>query len=82
MDLTKVIDLFESKHTAGLADRQATAITQLCKQMVNEESQKGFFFRELPQVARVLELIHGRLMNKNVSVTPVFSIILSKYSMR
>ena len=38
MDLTKVIDLFESKHTAGLADRQATAITQLCKQMVNEDS--------------------------------------------
>ena len=38
MDLTKVIQLFESKHTAGLAERQASAITQLCKSMVNEES--------------------------------------------
>jgi len=35
--------------------------------MVNEEHQKGFFYRELPQVARVLELIHERLMAKNVS---------------
>jgi len=67
MDLAKVIDLFESKHTAGLADRQATAITQLCKSMVNEDFQKGFFYRELPMVARVLELIRGKLLNKNVS---------------
>lgn len=67
MDLAKIIDLFESKHTAGLADRQATAIILLCKEMVNEEQQKGFFYRELPQVARVLELIHERLMSKNVS---------------
>lgn len=67
MGLEKVIDLFESKHTAGLSDRQASAIVQLCKSMVNEESQTGFFFRELPQVARVLELIHGKLMEKQVS---------------
>ena len=48
MGLDKVIDLFESKHTAGLSDRQASAIIQLCKSMVNEESQTGFFYRELP----------------------------------
>lgn len=69
MNLSKVIDLFESKHTAGLADRQATAIAQLCKQMVNEDQQTGFFYRELPQVSRVLELMHSRLMDKKVSVT-------------
>ena len=68
MDLTKIIDLFESKHTAGLADRQATAIIQLCKSMVNEESQTGFFYRELPQLARVLELIHDRLTKRKVSI--------------
>ena len=67
MDLLKVIDLFESKHTAGLADRQATAIIQLCKGMVNEDSQAGFFYRELPQLARVLELIHDRLSKREVS---------------
>ena len=75
MDLAKVINLFESKHTAQLADRQATAIIQLCKSMVNEDQQKGFFYRELPQVARVLELVHGSLMNKNVSVTPFRHVI-------
>lgn len=67
MDLTKVIQLFESKHTAGLAERQASAITQLCKSMVNEESQKGFFYRELPQVGRVLDLIASRISMGHVS---------------
>ena len=67
MEISKVIDLFESKHTAGLSDRQASAIIQLCKQMVNDEQQVGFFYRELPQVARVLELIHDKLLKKNVS---------------
>ena len=75
MDLTKIIDLFESKHTAGLADRQATAIIQLCKSMVNEESQTGFFYRELPQLARVLELIHDRLTKRKVRIIS-FSFIL------
>jgi hypothetical protein len=36
--------------------------------MVNEEQQIGFYYRDLPQVARVLELIHDRLQNKNVSI--------------
>ena len=76
MDLIQIIDLFESKHTAMLADRQATAIIQLCKQMVNEEYQKGFYFKELPQVARILELIHERLHNKNVSWRAVTLILL------
>jgi hypothetical protein len=69
MDLSKIIDLFESKHTAGLADRQAVAINKLCKQMVNEDTSRGFFYRDLPQVAKILELIHDRLLKKNVSFT-------------
>lgn len=31
MDLPKIIDLFESKHTADLTDRQANTIIQYCK---------------------------------------------------
>jgi len=76
MDLLKVIDLFESKHTAGLADRQATAIIQLCKAMVNEDSQTGFFYRELPQLARVLELIHDRLSKREYDIIPALQAIL------
>ena len=80
MDLLKVIDLFESKHTAGLADRQATAIIQLCKGMVNEESQAGFFYRELPQLARVLELIHDRLSKCQVSIFGSYFILINECS--
>lgn len=56
MDLSKVIHLFESKHTANLSDRHAAGIIQLCKEMVNEDQRKGFYYKDLPQVARVLEL--------------------------
>lgn len=31
MDLTKIIHLFESKHTEALTDRHASAINKLCK---------------------------------------------------
>jgi hypothetical protein len=57
--------LFESKHTALLADRQAKSIIQLSKEMVNDDQQIGFYYRQLPLVARVLELIHDSLMKKN-----------------
>ena len=67
LDLDNVIKLFLQKHTAGLADRQATAIVHLCKSMVNEDQQRGFVFRELPQVAQVLDLINGRLLDRKVS---------------
>ena len=30
--------------------------------MVNEEQQKGFLFKDLPKVGRILELINERLM--------------------
>lgn len=56
MDLKKVIHLFESKHTANLSDRHSAGIVQLCKEMVNEDQRKGFYYKELPDVAKVLEL--------------------------
>jgi hypothetical protein len=31
VDLAKIIDLFESKHTAQLSDRHAAAINHLCQ---------------------------------------------------
>ena len=43
-----MIHLFESKHTANLSDRHAAAIIQLCKEMVNEDQKRGFYFRDLP----------------------------------
>ena len=42
--------------------------------MDNEDQQIGFFYRDLPQVARVLELIHDRLSQKNVSVIGGYNI--------
>jgi hypothetical protein len=48
MDLSKVIHLFESKHTASLSDRHAAGIIQLCKDMVNDEQRRGFYYKDLP----------------------------------
>ena len=48
MDLSKVIHLFESKHTSNLSDRHAAGIIQLCKEMVNEDTKKGFYYKDLP----------------------------------
>ena len=67
MDLTKVIHLFESKHTANLSDRHAAGIIQLCKEMVNDEQSKGFCYRDLPQVAKVLDHCFAGIQNKKVS---------------
>ena len=38
MDLFKIIELFESKHTAALSDRHAAAITQLCQDKLEGSS--------------------------------------------
>lgn len=66
MDLTKVIHLFESKHTSNLADRHAAGIIQLCKDMVNDEQSKGFYYKDLPQVAKVLEHCFSSIQNGKV----------------
>ena len=39
MDLDQVIELFESKHTADMADRHAESIEQLCMEMNNESAK-------------------------------------------
>ena len=57
MDLDQVIELFESKHTADLADRHAQSIQQLCSEMNNELAQDGFFYKELDKVTQVLRLV-------------------------
>ena len=67
MDLDQVIELFESKHTADLADRHAQSIEQLCSEMNNELSRTGFYYKELSKVAEVLQLIHEGLKNNKVS---------------
>ena len=66
MDLSKVIHLFESKHTASLSDRHAAGIIQLSKEMLNEDTHRGFFYKDLPQVAKVLDLSLASIKNKKV----------------
>jgi|LauGreDrversion4_2_1035121.scaffolds.fasta_scaffold370135_3 hypothetical protein len=63
MDLEKVINLFQSKHTAQLSDRHAAAIKQLCSDKLGGSATAadadgikiGFFYKDLPQVAQVLD---------------------------
>ena len=67
MDLDQVIELFEDKHTADLADRHAQSISQLCAEMSNELSRSGFYYEELDKVEKVLLLVLGGLQNEKVS---------------
>ena len=59
--------MFESKHTANLSDRHAAGIIQLCKEMVNDDSKRGFYYKDLPQVAKVLDLSFLGIQNGKVS---------------
>jgi len=77
MDLKKVIHLFESKHTSNLSDRHASGIIQLCKEMVNEDQRVGFFYKELPDVAKVLELSFKGVKNGKVNREILISCSLS-----
>jgi len=43
MDISKVVDLFESSYTEQLYDRKASFIVKLC-----EDRSKGFFYNDLP----------------------------------
>lgn len=74
MNLEQVISLFESKHTAALSDRHAQTIILLCKQMLSEQ-KKGFYYKELNKVARVIELINQSLCNNKVSYPLLFLIL-------
>jgi hypothetical protein len=44
--------------------------------MVNEDQQRGFVFRELPQVAQVLDLINGRLLDRKFEMIEALLSIL------
>ena len=62
MDLERVIDLFEAKHTSQLSDRHAAAIQQLSSEKLGTgigggefQHSQGFFYKELPALARVIE---------------------------
>lgn len=67
MDLFKIINLFESKHTAALSDRHAASIAQLCSEKLGvasmqdlDAARNGFFYKDLPQVARIVDYcFHG-----------------------
>ena len=67
MDLQQVIELFKSNYTADLSDRHAQSIMQLCSEMNNELAKTGFYYKELDQVAEVLQLIYEGLGNDKVS---------------
>jgi hypothetical protein len=62
MDLERVIDLFEAKHTSQLSDRHAAAIQQLCSEKLGTgigggdyHQNQGFYYKELPSLARVID---------------------------
>lgn len=67
MDLSQVIELFESKHSAELADRHAQSITLMCEEMKYEYKERGFYFREMDQIQCVLSHIHAGLTKGKVS---------------
>jgi hypothetical protein len=76
MDLERVIDLFEAKHTSQLSDRHAAAIQQLCSEKLGTaigggDHYQGFFYRDLPALARVLEHCFIGIQNRKVSLTAV-----------
>jgi len=52
---------------ANLGNRQAATIIQLCKAMVNDEVQIGFYYADLKKVARLLDLIGERMTEGTVS---------------
>ena len=77
MDLQQVIELFESNYTAELSDRHAQSIMQLCSEMNNELARNGFYYEELDQVSKVLQLILEGLRNDKVSSQSDFDEISS-----
>lgn len=65
-ELKEIIQLFESKHTEQLSDRHAEAILQLCQQY--KTSGKAFCYRELEELALILNLVHKSLSNGKVCI--------------
>jgi len=59
MDLAKVIDLFESKHTKDLPDQHASRINILCNEY--KQANRGFNYADIPQISRIFELCHASI---------------------
>ena len=79
MDLTQIIELFESKHTCDLSDRHTASIIQLCKEMNNEDTKQGFYFRDLDNVAHVLNLVYKGIENKKVRWFYIFLLFMKHH---
>ena len=75
MNIKQVIELFESKHTADLADRHAQSINQLCAEM--RSSDQGFFFKKLDRVDQLLRLILQGLQNNKFELIAALSNLLA-----
>lgn len=67
MTLASVIKLFESRQTCDLSDRHASSINQLCKQYMGEEQRVGFWYKDLPDVAKVFDLCYASIQKGKVS---------------
>lgn len=68
MDLSKIIHLFESKHTESLSDRHAAAINKICKQYKSEN--RGFLYKDIPNIAKVLNLCYTGFENGKYELVP------------
>lgn len=68
MDLAKIISLFEDRHTESVSDRHAAAINKLCKQYKNEG--KGFFYKDIPEISKILNLIYAGVQNQKFELVP------------
>ena len=68
MDLEKIINLFEDKHTESLSDRHAAAINKLCK--IYKAEGKGFYYMDIPSISRILNLIHTGFENSKFKLIP------------
>lgn len=68
MDLSKIIHLFESKHTECLSDRHAAAINKLCKQYKNEN--RSFYYKDIPNIAKILQLCYSGIQSGKYELVP------------
>lgn len=66
MDLKKVIELFESKHTEALSDQHAARINIL----VDSVRDRGFDYKDLTEISRLLELCFQSLTHDKDEIEP------------
>lgn len=71
MNLTKIITLFTDRTTEQLSDQHAAAIRKLCTLKLQEN--KGFFFKEIPELAEVINLTRQGIEDGKVRQASHFS---------